>query len=84
MSRRIENFLKRRLGIPPVDPGLAERVAFLETPEAKSIPLSEFEERFGITEVDYSTDSIYYKPDDPPEEQERQRIRMDEFVAGNG
>lgn len=84
MSRFIENFLKRKLGIPPVDSGLAEREAFLETPEAETIGLSDYDKRFGITEIDYppgKEPSNYYKPDDTPEERARKQAQLEEFLA---
>ena len=80
---RVEAAIKRMAGLAfPRDPGLAEREAFLETPEARRIPIEEFEKRFGITEVSVPPGyfSSYYSVDDDPRERERKRQNLENFM----
>jgi hypothetical protein len=77
-----ERFINWTVDIPTPDPQLEERRAFRDSPEALSTPLTEFEERFGITETSGEGPySSYYRPEADQQELARQRALLEEFLT---
>lgn len=74
-------FLSRLFRRPTADERLVAAREFVAAGHADHITLSEFERRFGITEVDDRCQSDYYRPEDP-NEVERNRRQLDRFLAG--